>query len=222
MPHTKDIILFDLDGTLTDSGPGITNSISCALKEFGIEEKPEALVHFIGEPLSQTLQSSYGFSDAEVGNVINAYRTYYGTKGMFENIVYSNMPRLLKQLYAMDKIIVLATSKPTFYAKQILSHFDLLPYFSFVAGSNMDNTRTNKTEVIAYAIENITGFSKENAIMVGDRHYDVIGAATHDIPAIGVTYGYGSKEELRGANAAYIVDTVEELINLLCTTKEGE
>ena len=216
MPHTKDIILFDLDGTLTDSGPGITNSIAYALKEFGIDEKPEALVHFIGEPLAQTLQSSYGFSETEVADVIAAYRVRYGTKGMFENIVYEGIPVLLQRLHAANKMIVLATSKPTFYAEQILAHFDLLPYFTFVAGSNMDNTRTDKAEVIAYAIENITGFTKENAIMVGDRHYDIIGAMAHGLDTIGVCYGYGSEKELKDVGASHIAKNVDGLSQLLC------
>ena len=205
-------ILFDLDGTLTDPAKGITTSVAYALDHFGNEyESLEALELFIGPPLREQFME-YCDVDTEKGEeYVAKYREYYAVKGIYENRVYDGLEDMLKSLKDAGKKIVLATSKPEKFALIILEHFGLIKYFDFVAGALMSNTRTKKDEVITYALENIGEFNLEDTIMVGDRLHDVEGAAKFSIDTIGVTFGYGSYQELRDAGAKIIVDTVEEL-----------
>lgn len=209
-------ILFDLDGTLTDPGVGITNSVAYALKKYNIEVKDRAgLYKFIGPPLAESFENYYGFSEEEAKKAVEYYREYYCEKGIFENSVYGGIKGLLEELQNADKALILATSKPEVFAKQILEHFDMTENFTYIAGSNLDGTRAKKDEVIEYAL-NAGGVSdKSKAIMVGDRKHDIIGAKKVGIDSIGVLFGYGSREELEHAQATYIAEKVNDISKIL-------
>ena len=213
------IVLFDLDGTLTDSGLGITNSVKYALGREGIEVKDRSeLFRFIGPPLVDSFQMFYGFSAEKALEITHIYREYYSTKGIFENEVYDGIEELLKKLHEAGKRILVATSKPEPFARKILDHFSLSQYFEYIAGSNMDETRSTKAEVIDYALEscNITDLSE--AVMVGDREHDVIGAKKIGMKSIGVLFGYGDREELEKAGADYIAETPEDIFRIIMNT----
>lgn len=208
-----DIILFDLDGTLTDPGMGITNSVMHALKKYGIEvENRETLYKFIGPPLIDSFEKYYGFSHEEAVKSVDYYREYYADKGIYENEVYNGIEAMLQKLSEEGKKIILATSKPEPFAREILRHFGLYKYFLFAAGSTMNETRTNKADVIEYALAECNITDKSSVVMVGDREHDIIGANKNGIDSIGVLFGYGSREELENAGATYIAETVEDII----------
>lgn len=208
-----DIILFDLDGTLTDPGMGITNSVMHALKKYGIEvENRETLYKFIGPPLIDSFEKYYGFSHEEAVKSVDYYREYYADKGIYENEVYNGIEAMLQKLSEEGKKIILATSKPEPFAREILRHFGLDKYFLFAAGSTMNETRTNKADVIEYALAECNITDKSSVVMVGDREHDIIGANKNGIDSIGVLFGYGSREELENAGATYIAETVEDII----------
>lgn len=205
-------ILFDLDGTLTDPGLGITNSVWHALKKYNIAvEDREELYCFIGPPLIDSFVKYYGFTEEQAREAVGYYREYFTDKGMFENVAYDGVEELLKELKEAGKRLIVATSKPEIFAKQILIHFGLAQYFDFIAGSNLDETRVKKAEVIAYALDSCKITELSEAVMVGDREHDVIGAKTVGIDCIGVLYGYGSREELEQAGADMIAGTVEDI-----------
>lgn len=211
-----DVILFDLDGTLMDSSPGIINSIVYALKKYDITvENTETLRKFLGPPLHESFKEFYGFDEDKAMEAVSFYREYFSTKGLLENRVYDGVTKLLEALKENGKRIILATSKPQKFTDRIMKHFDLAKYFEFIAGSNMDGSRSKKAEVIEYALQqcNITDQSK--AVMVGDRMHDIIGAQAVGIDSIGVEYGYGDYEELNNAGATYIAKTVDDLKNIV-------
>lgn len=214
------VVLFDLDGTLTDPGEGITNSVAYALKKYGItvNDKTE-LYKFIGPPLHESFEKYYGFSKEESLKAVECYREYYRDKGIFENVVYDGIENLLKKLYDSGKKVVLATSKPEIFAKKILRHFGLSEFFFFEAGANLDGSRTNKADVIEYALANADITDKSAVVMIGDREHDIIGANKNGIDSIGVLFGYGSREELEKAGATYIAQTVEDVLNYLIQQK---
>lgn len=208
----KQYILFDLDGTLTDSMEGITKSVQYALNKMGIAvEDYHDLDFFVGPPLRDTFRDYYFMSEEEVEEAVRLYREYYTPKGIFENSVYEGIPELLEHLVEAGKTLYVATSKPTDFAEMILEHFELDQYFDFVAGSTMEEGRTKKSDVIAYLLDECQLVDTSELIMVGDRSHDVLGARELDIPTIGVLYGYGTKKELKDAGADYIVKNVEEL-----------
>lgn len=205
-------IFFDLDGTLTDPGMGITNSVMYALKKFGIEETDRTkLYKFIGPPLLESFEVFYGFSEEDAWKALAYYREYFSVQGLYENEVYEGVKELLDTLVGMKKKIVLATSKPEEFAKEILRHFGLDKYFDFVAGATMDESRNKKDDVIEYALESLHITNTSSVLMIGDRKHDVLGAKKFDIDSIGVLYGYGDYEELTTAGATYIAETVEEI-----------
>lgn len=209
-------ILFDLDGTLTDPGTGITNSVTYALKKFGITVESRAeLYKFIGPPLCDSFQKFYGFSEEQAWQAVSYYREYFQDKGIFENIVYDGIREVLEILKNRNKVLVLATSKPREFAVRILEHFDLLSYFDFISGATMDGSRSDKTDIIRYALEKNSIITLEQVIMVGDRKHDVIGAKKNHIASVGVLYGYGSREELTAAGVDYIISTPLELPKIL-------
>ena len=210
------VILFDLDGTITESGIGITRSVAYALRKYGIEERDQATLDtFIGPPLIDSFQRLYGFSAQQAREAVEVYREYYGTKGIFENRVYDGVEDMLRTLRDAGKRCILATSKPEHYAEQILEHFGLSRWFDTVAGATMDEKRTDKTSVIAYALEKAGITDRTQVIMVGDRMHDIQGARENGIPAIGVLYGYGSREELEAAGAAHLVAAPSEIPSLV-------
>lgn len=209
-------ILFDLDGTLTDPGIGITNSVAYALKKFGIQvENRESLYKFIGPPLIDSFREFYGFDEEKANIGVKFYREYFSDKGIFENTVYDGIESLLKALKAANKKIILATSKPEIFAERILKHFGLEIYFDTIAGSTLDTERNTKSAVISYALElsNISDMS--DTVMIGDRKHDIIGAKANNLKSIGVLYGYGDFDELSKSHADYIVASVGELKEFL-------
>lgn len=206
---------FDLDGTITDSSLGITNSVMYALKKFGITEDDRTkLYQFIGPPLNVSFREYYGFSEEKAWEAVAYYREYYQDKGIFENRVYDGFEEMLKVLKAAGKRLVVATSKPEPYARKIMDYFGLTDYFDYVAGMGLDGKRGTKTEVIQYALKVCGIEDKSGVLMVGDRRHDVIGAREAGIDCLGVLYGFGSREELESAGADYIVETVGDIINL--------
>ena len=211
-----DVILFDLDGTLTDPGEGITNSVAHALEKFRIPvpERRE-LYKFIGPPLYQSFMEFYGLDRQQALLAVDYYREYYRDRGIWENEVYTGIPALLEQLKGAGKRLALATSKPEEFAIQILEHFGLMPYFELVAGSTMDSSRVKKADVINYALSALELEPGPSVIMVGDREHDVLGAREAGLDCIGVLFGYGDAPELQRAGAAHIAATVEELAGLL-------
>lgn len=213
------IYLFDLDGTVTDPGIGITDSVMYALAKYGIEvEDRSQLYRFIGPPLVESFQEFYGFDKARAEQAVAYYREYYRDKGIYGCYVYDGIEMLLQTLRAKGCHILLATSKPEPFARQILEHFNLSQYFDVIAGSDFENVRNTKGKVIAYAISTFANNKdmteqkiQASAVMVGDRFHDVKGANENGIPTIGVTFGYGSKEELVEAGAAYIAATPQDI-----------
>jgi phosphoglycolate phosphatase len=202
-------LLFDLDGTLTDPGIGITNSVMHALKKFGIEVSDRSeLYKFIGPPLYDSFENFYGFTKEEAKTAIDFYREYYEDKGIFQNLVYDGIENLLKELKDSSKTLIVATSKPEVFAKKILEHFKIEKYFTYIAGSNLDETRSRKDEVIRYALESCKIKDLSKVIMIGDREYDIKGAKAVGIDSMGVLFGYGNRDELEKAGADYISKTV--------------
>ena len=211
-----DIILFDLDGTLTDPGIGITNSVAHALAHWGIEVTDRATLYkFIGPPLSDSFRRYYGFSEEDAIRAIAVYREYFGVKGLYENEVYPGIPELLQELKNAGKTVVLATSKPEQYAVEILRHFGLYDYFDIIAGASMDESRNKKADVIAYALSQMKDPDVSKLIMIGDREHDILGAKQIGIDSIGVLYGYGDRPEHEKAGATYIAEEVEDILPLL-------
>ena len=211
----KKYLLFDLDGTLTDPQEGITNSVAYALRQYGIIEDPKNLIRFIGPPLHVSFHDWYGFDEDKAFEAVAHYRVYFGDKGIFENAVFDGIPEMLRDLRAAGFTLVLATSKPEVYAKQILEHFDLTKYFHHICGATMDASRSRKADVITYALETAGITDKAQAVMVGDRHHDIEGGIENGLETVGVLFGYGSREELNKAGAHHIVSTVSELHTLL-------
>ena len=205
-------ILFDLDGTLTDPKEGITRCVQYSLRSFGIEEDTENLTPFIGPPLAQMFESSYGID----GTAATAkYRERYATVGIFENRVYDGIAQMLVKLKAAEKMLALATSKPEIFARRILEKYELSQYFDVTVGSELDGRRTDKAEVIAEALRQLGNPDKGDAIMVGDRRHDVIGAKKCGIKCIGVRFGFAEQGELEKAGADYIAGSVSELSDML-------
>lgn len=209
-------ILFDLDGTLTDPGIGITNSVAYALNKFGISvaDKTE-LYKFIGPPLKDSFMKYYGFNQSKALLAVDYYREYFRDKGIFENKVYDGVQKLLSDIKNSGRKIALATSKPELFAKQILDYFNLTEYFDFVGGATMDSSRNTKGDVINYTLQNLKIKDLSTVVMVGDREHDIIGAKQAGIDSIGVLFGYGDRKELENAGAVYIAKTVKEIINYI-------
>ena len=209
-------LLFDLDGTLTDPGIGITNSVIYALHKFDLEvSDPTVLYKFIGPPLKDSFKKYYGFSDEQSGLAIRYYRESFKKRGMFENEVYDGIQDLLKQLKSDGKTLIVATSKPEAFAVEILQHFDLYDYFNFVAGATMNDVRNKKADIIRYALETCHITNKSSAIMIGDREHDIIGANENGLDSIGVLFGYGTIDELKNAGATFIADTPMDIVKFV-------
>ena len=211
-----DTVLFDLDGTLTDPGEGITKSVEYALKKFDIITQDRCeLYKFIGPPLKDSFMKYYGFSEEKAEQAIAYYREYFRDIGIFENEVYEGVEDMLRSLHADGKRLILATSKPEEFAIRILEHFGLKKYFAVAAGASMDSSRSKKGDVIAYAISFCEDFNKDTAVMIGDREHDIIGAKENGLKSIGVLYGYGDENELKTAGADYIVSSPTDILNLI-------
>ncbi len=213
---TRNNIIFDLDGTLTDSGQGIKNSVRYVLNHYGLPmESEEGLNRYVGPPLLTSFQNYLGMDEQKAREAIGVYREYFITKGMFENAVYDGIRQLLDTLKAQGKRLFIATGKPTVYTLQILEHFHLSHYFDRVCGIGLDESDMGKAQLITQVMksENLT---PNTCLMVGDREFDILGAKEVGILGVGVTYGYGTKEELTTAGADAIVSSVNQLQELLC------
>ncbi len=209
-------ILFDLDGTITDSALGITNSVKYALEKLGAPIPPyDTLCKFIGPPLLDCFMDICGFETPKASLAIKYFREYFETTGLFENKVYDGIPEFLRALKESGKTVILATSKPEKFARRILEHFDLTQYFDLTAGASMDETRSKKDAVIAYALSLCDIKDKSLAVMVGDRRHDIFGAKQNGISSVGVLYGFGDREELEAAGADYIAEDITALYKIL-------
>ena len=210
-----DTVFFDLDGTLTDPSLGITNSVMHALERMGREVPPrEELYSFIGPPLITQFMEYCGISKKEAEQAVVYYREHFSEIGLFENVPYEGVGESISRIKASGKKVCVATSKPEVFAKRILDRFGLSMYFDFVCGATMDEKRTTKREVIEYALE-ISGSARENTVMVGDRRHDIEGAKACCMRSIGVTWGFGSKEELEGAGADFTAGSFVELEEII-------
>ena len=211
----KQLILFDLDGTLTDPKEGITKSFRFALEKLGYpEEDLDELEKVIGPPLWDSFQDYYGMTREQADLGVQYYRERYRDVGKFENILIEGIPELLWELKAAGKQLALATSKPTDYSIEILQHFEIDQPFDQMIGSNLDGTRINKDEIIQHVLS-LFDIPAEDIVMVGDRKHDIIGAKAHGIDSIGVLFGYGSRQEFEQHGATIIVETVDELKQVL-------
>lgn len=205
-------LLFDLDGTLTDPAEGIFNSIIYSLKRFGIDKpEEEVLRKFIGPPLIDSFSEYFGFSEEKSNEAIKFYREYFSVKGKFENKLYPGVAEFLSEMKKRGKTLLVATSKPEPFAKDILEHFNLSQYFDVIAGCDLNDNKSTKGKVISESLRRGNVTDKTKAVMIGDRKHDVIGAAENGLPTIGVLYGYGSKEELLEAGAVATAGNFEEL-----------
>lgn len=212
----KKYLFFDLDGTLTDSMPGITNAVQYALKRYGIEvEDTSVLKPFVGPPLQDSFREYYQFSEKDSLDAIPVFREYYTTKGWLENEPYAGVMEMLQELIASGKKLYVATSKPEWMAKQVLEYFDLDFYFEYIGGADDDENRVKKDDVIRYVMETCGLENKEEIVMIGDRSHDIVGAHKMGLEAVGVLYGYGDRAELEGANAEWITETTSSLCELL-------
>lgn len=213
----KKILLFDLDGTLTDPKEGITKCVQYALKHFNIEEELSNLLCFIGPPLIDSFRQFYGFSEEDAKVAVEKYRERFKDIGIFENGVYDGIENMLETCKNMGYKIGLATSKPEEFAIRILDRYGLSVYFDEVTGSTMDGSRNTKTDVIkeAFIRMGITEEIKSLVLMIGDREHDIIGAKNCGIESVGVRFGYAEEGELEAAGADYIAESVDELKELL-------
>lgn len=209
-------LLFDLDGTLTDSGDGIINSVLHALKKRGIETKDRASLRvFVGPPLLDSFAQYYGMDREEGMKAIADYREYFTDRGWKENSVYDGILDMLRKLKAAGKHLYIATSKPEPFAKQIAEYFEFASYFDGIVGSTLDEKITGKGQVISLVLEQIGVAGMGKTVMIGDREHDVNGAKENQLPCIGVLYGYGDRPELEAAGAVEICESVEALTELL-------
>lgn len=209
-------LLFDLDGTLTESAPGIMNSARYALAQYGITDVPDSTLRkFIGPPLMDSFQDFFGFSPDKAREAMKKYREYFGEKGLFENSVYDGIRETLTALKGQGKHLFVATSKPEIYTNRILEKFDLMHFFEFVGGADVEETRSEKAKIIAYVIQN-AGLEKErqngSLLMIGDRKHDIIGAHKNNIPCCACLWGYGSHEEFNENGADFVIEKPENLL----------
>ena len=207
-------ILFDLDGTLTDPKEGIVNSILYALQKLGIHENfINELDSFIGPPLRESFLKRYDLTDEQADNAMLYYREYFSVKGIYENRIYPGVKELLKSLCNQNYRLFVATSKPTVFAVEVLRHFKIDSYFDEIIGSNLDNSRTDKTEIISHILS-AYGLQASDSVMIGDRKHDIIGAKNNLVKTIGVTYGYGSLDELLAFQPDFMVNNCKEIEDL--------
>lgn len=210
-------LLFDLDGTLLDTAPGILSSIRFALGELGIPEPPD-MWRFLGPPLFVSLKEFCGLDDEKAQEAVNIYRKKYSTDGeLFKSSVFDGVEELLKELKAAGLTLAVATSKPEPFAKRLIEHFGLTDHFDFIGGSGLDNSRGSKGEVIEYVLEKLGQPDRGSALMIGDRRHDVLGAGECGIDCLYALWGYGSSEEAEESGALATVETPEECRNFICS-----
>ena len=210
-------ILFDLDGTLTDPGEGITNSVAYALERYGISVSDRTqLYRFIGPPLVNSFMEFYGFPEEQAKEAVEVYREYFSVHGWAENRVYEGIEDLLADLVRAGKVLIIATSKPLVFAERILEHFGLAKYFTVICGAPLHAPKGHgKADVIREVLQAAGVVDPSSAVMVGDRHHDVDGAKAAGIPAVGVLYGYGDRAEMESAGADAVASDVSALRGIL-------
>ena len=209
-------LFFDLDGTLTESAPGIMNSARYALAQYGITDVPDSTLRkFIGPPLMDSFQELFGFSSEKAREAMKKYREYFAEKGLFENSVYEGIRETLTLLKSQGKHLFVATSKPEIYTNRILEKFDLTHFFEFVGGADIEETRSEKAKVIRYVVdEACLEEERQNGLilMIGDRKHDIIGAHKNEIPCCACLWGYGSREEFNENGADFVISAPQELL----------
>lgn len=212
---TYQAVLFDLDGTITNPAEGIINAILYSVQQHGLQEtKPEELISFIGPPLHHSFQQRYNTTEAQAYEMVKTYRVYYGKQGIFECYLYEGIAQLIKKLCEQGIFLSLATSKPIFYAQQLIEHFQLDAFISFVAGANMDGSRTDKKEVIAYALDNIPPFDPGEILMIGDREFDIAGGQHFDLDTAWAQWGYGSADVINPLAPTYTFQKPLDVLRL--------
>ena len=209
-------LFFDLDGTLTESAPGIMNSARYALAQYGITDVPDSTLRkFIGPPLMDSFQELFGFSSEKAREAMKKYREYFAEKGLFENSVYEGIRETLTLLKSQGKHLFVATSKPEIYTNRILEKFDLTHFFEFVGGADVEETRSEKAKVIRYVVDEARlEEERQNGLilMIGDRKHDIIGAHKNEIPCCACLWGYGSREEFNENGADFVISAPQELL----------
>lgn len=211
-----DVVLFDLDGTIIDSGKGVLNAVKYALRHYRdpIPEMEE-LRKFMGPPLKESFMEVCGYDEKKAVEAIGVYREYYREIGIHENEVYEGMAELIADLKADGRCVIVATSKPEEFAKLILGELGIAKHFTYIAGADMAETRAEKEQVLEYALKENGIVDHSQVVMVGDRKFDINGAHAFGLDSVGVLFGYGSREEFEAAGATYIVETASELRKLL-------
>lgn len=208
-------ILFDLDGTLSDSAEGIINTVRYTLTSQGYPLPPyDTLRKFVGPPLYESFRDFCGMDETETQRCVDAFREYYKEKGIFDNAMYKGVPEMLHELRDAGLTLAVATSKPEEFAVSIIERYGIRDNFAYVAGSTMDERRIKKADVVAYVVETL-GASPSQCLMVGDRFHDVVGAGQNGIDCLGVLYGCGDRQELEEAGARYIAVTVEDIARII-------
>lgn len=210
-------VLFDLDGTLIDSGPGIMKSMAYALDKMGVQvDNPDILKKCIGPPLKESMRDIFNIEESRIGQAIDYYRECYSSGALYDANLYDGITEVLEWIQNSGRKILMATSKPEHFAKMIAEKMGFNQYFDFIGGSTMHETRTKKSDVIEYVLEQMGNPDRDIVVMVGDRKYDVIGAHECGIKAIGILYGgYGTREEMLDVHADYIADTPEDILKYL-------
>lgn len=211
-----DVIIFDLDGTLSNSGEGIMKSVQYALDKLNIkEENLENLKHFVGPPMKIEFMKSYGFTEEQAIEAVRIYRERYTPIGIYETSLYDGIPELLDKLKEAGKIIAIATSKPQPMAEEVLRYLKIDRYFDFVMGADLMGGKQTKAEVLKALFEVLPIKEKSKMLMVGDTRYDVQGAKEVHIDCVGVSYGYGKKSEMLDGGAIAVTDTALELLKYI-------
>ena len=211
----KKYIIFDLDGTIIDSGLGIKNGIMYSLKSIGIQNVDENILNeFIGPPLKDSYMKFFDMSEQKAREMVNKYRQYYSEQGIYEAYIYEGIENVIKDLKDKENEIILATSKPEIFAKKILNHFNLIEYFDFVGGATLDHKISHKNEVLEYVFKECF-INPQKGFMIGDTKFDILGGKLFYLNTIGVTYGYGSLEELKEAKADNIVNKPSEILEYI-------
>lgn len=212
----KKYILFDLDGTLTDSQDGIMNAIEYSLKTYGITvQDRNSLRPFLGPPLSESMQKYYGFDRIKAVEAVERFREYYNTRGLFENRIYPGVETMLKTVRDAGCRLFVATSKPEQVAQEILEHFGLAEYFDYIGGATPDDSRVKKADVVRYVLDMAKIARPLEAVMVGDRKHDILGARQNGLESVGVLYGYGDRQELEEAGADYLAEQAADIAKFL-------
>jgi phosphoglycolate phosphatase len=204
-------ILFDVDGTLLDPQLGITSGVQYALSRFGINEDREILTPFIGPPLNDSFKKFYDFDDQKAMEAVKYYREYYMPKGVYESTVFRGIPELLTKLKKQKRKLYVVTFKPTFVAEKILQYHELLDYFDGVKGPNPDMLDSDKITLMKQTLSLLPQDKTHRPVMIGDRDFDIIAAHENGIDSIGVTFGFGSHEEIKEANPTHTAKSIKEL-----------